>query len=202
MQIAACCWIAIVGLAVTLGGQTPPPRHLPPVGVTATSSSTLPASAVAVMTWVTRFGHDGVHTLELLVVWRGTPSWFARGGPHSGSGGGSGTAFHSSERFGDIELELDFDRVSRIVSIQGQKLNIGDSNILLVDGVDSAAGAKLATHLHVDPALVMLANGRPDIASVIKRSPEAVSFLQCDVPMSYGGRAGFVWPTCVSVRGD
>ena len=34
---------------------------------------------MAMATWVARRASDGGRVLELLVLWRGTPAWFARG---------------------------------------------------------------------------------------------------------------------------
>jgi hypothetical protein len=73
-----CGWSAslVVAVIVSSAGQSPsPPRRLPPQGTIATSSATQPASSVALVSWVTRYSHDGMHALELLVVWRGEPGW-------------------------------------------------------------------------------------------------------------------------------
>src|SRR5918993_4787808 len=97
---ASMLWAAVQG--------PPPPVRMPPPGRTATQSATQPISPVAVMTWVTRYGSDGVHTLDLLVVWRGNPGWFVRGSQRASSGGGSGDTFRQTFRYGDLELELAF----------------------------------------------------------------------------------------------
>src|SRR5687768_7809359 len=97
----------------------PPPRRLPPPGVTATQSATQPISPVAVMTWVTRHGSDGVHTLDLIVVWRGNPGWFMRGSQQS-SGGGTAGAVRQTLRYGDLQLELAFHSTKRTAEIQGK----------------------------------------------------------------------------------
>jgi hypothetical protein len=191
-----------MGLSVSVDGQgPPPPRRLPPPGVTATSSATQPASSVAVVTWVTRYGHDGVHALELLVVWRGQPGWFMRGGPRVSSGGGSGSSFHATSRFGDVELQLGVESAAHTAEIQGKHVILGDSNVILVDSVDSADRLRVVAQLHVDPEVVLLNNGYPDIDAVLMRSADVVSFLQCDVQIPGDRGSAFMGPTCLRVLG-
>jgi hypothetical protein len=158
-------------------------------------------SSVALVTWVTRFGHDGIHTLELLVVWRGQPGWFLRVGSQSSSGGGSGTSFHTTSRFGDVELRLDFDSATHTAALQGQRVDLGESNVVLVDNVDRLDDLSVGGLLHVDTAVPLLDTGRPDIDAVLMRSGEIVSFLKCDVTLPGGRGPGVVAPTCARLLG-
>ena len=201
MQVAVWGGVLVMGLSVSVGGQgPPPPRRLPPPGRTATASATQPVSSVVVVTWVTRYGHDGLHTLELLVVWRGQPGWFTRVGPRTSSGGGSGSSFHSTSQFGDVELQLALDSSAHTAKIQGQSIDLGESNVVLVDGVGSADRVRVVAKLRVDPDVVLLYDGRPDIDAVLMRSADVVSFLQCEV-QTPGGRGSARWPTCARVLG-
>jgi hypothetical protein len=197
MQVAVWCAVLVMGLSVSVAGQgPPPPRRLPPPGRTATASATQPVSSVAVVTWVTRYGHDGVHTLELLVVWRGQPGWFTRVGPRASSSGGSGSYFYSTSRLGDVELQLGLDSAAHRAEIQGQHIDLGDSNVVLVDGVGSADRVSVVAKPRVDPDVVLLNDGRPEIDAVLMRSADVVSFLQCDVQTPGGRGSAFTWPTC------
>jgi hypothetical protein len=153
------------------------------------------------VTWVTRYGHDGVHTLELLVVWRGKAGWFTRAGPRTSSGGGSGSSFYSTSRFGDVELQLSLDSAARTAEVQGQRIDLGDSNVLLVDEVDTADSAKVVGKLRVDPAVAMVDDRLPDVDGVLIKSAEVVSFLQCDVPTLAVRGSALPWPTCRRLLG-
>ena len=202
MQPAAWCAVLVMGVSISVVAQgPPPPRRLPPPGITGTASATQPASSAAVVTWVTRYGHDGVHTLELLVVWRGHAGWFTRAGPRASSGGGSGSSFHSTSRFGDVELQFRLDSALHAAEIQGQHIDLGDSNGVLVDGVGSADRVRVVAKLRVDPEIVLLNDRNPDIDAVLMRSADIVSFLQCDVPTPGARGSAFMWPTCGRVLG-
>jgi hypothetical protein len=166
-----------------------------------TASATQPASSVALVTWVTRYGHDGVHTLELLVVWRGKAGWFMRAGPRTSSSGGSGSFFHSTSRFGDVELQLTLDSAARTAEVQGQRIDLGDSNVLLVDEVDTADPVKVVGKLHVDPDVDLIDERRPDVDGVLIKSAEVVSFLQCDMPTPAARGSTLTWPTCARLLG-
>jgi hypothetical protein len=192
----------IIGVSISVVPQgPPPPRRLPPPGRMATASATQPASSVALVTWVTRYGQDGAHTLELLVVWRGQAGWFTRAGPRTSSGGGSGSSFHSTSRFGDVELELSLDSASRTAEVQGQHIDLGDSNVLLVDEVGTGAPGKVVAKLRVEPDVVLINERYPDIDAVLMRSAQVVSFLQCDVPTPGARGLALTWPTCVRLLG-
>jgi len=59
----------------------------------------------------------------------------------------------------------------------------------------------VVAQLHVDPEVVLLNNGYPDIDAVLMRSADVVSFLQCDVQMPGGRGSAFMGPTCARVLG-
>src|SRR5918993_2609518 len=134
---ASMLWAAVQG--------PPPPVRMPPPGRTATQSATQPISPVAVMTWVTRYGSDGAHSLDLLVVWRGSPGWFMQGNKRGSSSGGSGDTFRETIRYGDLELELTFNASKRIAEIQGTAVELRDANVLLVDHVDASGGPQVVS---------------------------------------------------------
>jgi hypothetical protein len=177
---------ALVGIFVSLLGtgsaQLPPGRRMPPPGVMATSSASLPASAVTVMTWVARYGSDGAQQLELLVLWRGTPGWYLRGSGSSSSGGGGANSFNSSIGYGGLDLRLELQYQPRVANIQGTRVELRDDNVIFVDFVDTKGPTVVGT-LRVDPALPQ-ADGRiPRIDEVLGRSAEIVKFLRCDAEL-------------------
>ena len=117
-------------------------------------------------------------TLELLVLWRGTPGWFLR----PASGGGSVSFEDTVEyprpgrdtsrpeqaralagrrrgstvtiRQGSVLLELRFDPESAIVYVQGHLVRLNEDNVVLVDDVDGPAGPQVAGTLRIDQEVV------------------------------------------------
>jgi len=146
----------------------------------------------------------GRGTLELLILWRGSPGWFrksagaASGGGQSSSMGGGPSPMIRSEWIsqGGINLTVRFDPAARKVWIQDKELALDEANVVLVDGVDSREGPHVVRTLRIDPeyqtTLDVLPGGpmgrgprmRPQAVpaqTFIRRSPELVEFLQCDV---------------------
>lgn len=131
---------------------------------------TVPVSLTAVVTVVSA---DGVHP-DLLVVWRGTPGFVGRG-QHSSSGGGSARTFHSSESYGDVQLDVDFDFATRVAHVGGHRVVLGSNNVVLVDRADERGRSTVVRMLSVDGELT----GTPEISALIARSPEIVDYIQC-----------------------
>jgi hypothetical protein len=188
---ASLLWTAVQG--------PPPPGRLPPPGVTATQSATQPVSPVALITWMTRYGSDGVHTLDLIVVWRGNPGWFMRGSQQSSGGGSAGTV-RQTLRYGDLQLEVAFHSTKRTADIQGKVVELGDANVILVDHVDSVEGPRVVCTLRIDGE-VPSDNGRARVEPVLRRSPEVISFLRCDAPMPDGRGQASIDRLCAQVLG-
>jgi len=187
----------MLALVVTTGlmGQERPPfpgrPRLP--GGTSTMSGEHPASAVALATWVVRAESDGAHRLKLLVLWRGQPGWWR--GPGSGSGGGSGSTIRWTGQHGGVEVRLELDRATRVAQIQGEQVELGDSNVVLVDDVDALEKVTIAALSRVPREVAPSGAGRPDIDSLILSSPEIMSFLRCEVPLP-GGAGVVMGSTC------
>jgi hypothetical protein len=82
---------------------------------------------------------DGyTRTLQLLVLWRGSPGWLYKGG--STRGGGSESPTMSSER-GDVKVEISMNAATRQILVQGTPHQLGSANVILVDHVDAPEGA-------------------------------------------------------------
>jgi hypothetical protein len=171
-------FVSCVLLCVAGPGQAPGRAAQPHSGATNRI-----ISPVAVVSSIVRDDGGGGALLDLAVLWRGAPGWFAQGGAHSESGGGSGSSVHSDIRYGDVKLTLNFNAETRVAGIQGTEIKLRDANVVLVDYVDSRAGPQVIRTLRVDPAVP---GGALDIAQALRRSPEIVSFLRCD--------AGFKMP--------
>jgi hypothetical protein len=163
-----------------------------------TSSSSRPLSATVIGTYVTRNGE-----LTLIVLWRGSPGWFSRGG--SGSGGGGGGSSSAGREVGSLwftqggkSFSIDFDYTAGIARLLEQEIRLPETNVVLVDDVDSASGARIVGRHWVDPklperpaldpgasaadqSLAMIASD--PILVAIRRDPALGAYLQCDVPV-------------------
>jgi len=210
--------LCALGFGSTLVAQGLPPRPVRPSGSTSTQcgtqSSDQPVSGVAMATWVARVERDGTRALQLLVLWRGSPGWFARGSGSGASGGGNCLVYHSTIRRGDLQLQVEFDSQTRLATIsqapldpqtglatiQKEQIELRDQNVVLVDGIGDAKGPRIVGTLRVDP---MLPPGRGplNIGETLRQSQEIVSFLQCDtrIPDPLQKMAELV---CTSVLGQ
>ena len=163
-----------------------------------TSSSTRPLSATVIGTFVTRNGE-----LTLIVLWRGSPGWFERGGSGSGAGGGGSSVAGrdvGSEWFsyGGKSFSIDFDYTAGIARLLEQEIRLSETNVVLLDDVDSVSGAQIVGRRWVDPklperpvldptasaadqSLAMIASDPLLVA--IRRDPALGAYLQCDVPV-------------------
>ena len=165
---------------------------IPRDALSQTSSSSRPVSASVISTYVARDGE-----LTLLVLWRGSPGWYSRGGGSSSRSGGSGGAAGGREfgsfsmTFGGRTLSIDFDYTAHVARLLGQEISLADTNVVLVDDVDGPTGARISSLLWVDPKLpntddttgARNMNDDPAIVAM-RRAPQAGAFLQCDIPLT------------------
>jgi hypothetical protein len=174
--------VSMLGL-VTATSQTtaqgpPTQERLAQMQAQSRSGSYQPVSPVALASWVTAKGSDG-KVLDLAVVWRGSPAWFFAAGERSSSGGGTSNSYSASQRFGNVEVYFTLKDSPRIVTIGETAINLGDNNVVLVDGVDAPGGSKVIKSLKIDPSFL-----HPrEIQAVLGRSPEIVAFLRCDLKL-------------------
>ena len=125
------------------------------------TGGTAPVSPSVMATDMCVVDPAGRGTLELLILWRGSPGWF-RKGDGGGSGGGSGaggsmaggpspmirSAWVSQ---GGVSLTVRFDPAARKVWIQDKEIALDEANVVLVDGVDSPEGPQVVRTLRIDP---------------------------------------------------
>lgn len=156
------------------------------------SSTSKIASPVVVASWRAHDNYADGSTTTLLVLWRGTPGWFAAGGrgSGSGSGGGSGAGRAGSYAYeymtyGGRTFMMEFDDDRKIVKLVNQEISLKDTNVVLVDFVDSASGPTIVGYRWVvpgPPAPPLVAGAGADpIAGVMMRSPELYEYLRCDL---------------------
>jgi hypothetical protein len=170
------------------------------------TGGTAPVSPSVMATDMCVVDAAGRGTLELLILWRGSPGW-VRKGDGGGSGGGSGaggsmaggpspmirSAWVSQ---GGVSLSVRFDPAARKVWIQDKEIALDEANVVLVDGVDSPEGPQVVRTLRIDPEYQTTMSPAPyggrmgrgpqirpqpvPAQTFIRRSPELVEFLQCD----------------------
>lgn len=200
-RAAAGLGVAVLSgrLASAFAQGPPPPDRMPPPGTMATSSATQPISPVALVTWVARYGADGARVIDLLVVWRGAQGWYSKGTRQGTSGGGSGGSFHTTIRYGGLDLQLDYNSETQTAQIQGKTVKLGDANVILVDDVDGASGPRVAGTARVEPDLPLGPTGYPRVEAVLRRSPEVVAFLRCDIQHADG--RGVMDAICAHILG-
>ena len=128
---------------------------------------------------VPREAQTGPVTLDLLILWRGAPGWFMRGGgPNLESGGGDNKGHVSVhvERFG-LVLDVTLDTDKRVAQIAGNQVALGDANVVLVDGLDVPGGLAISGTRAVGPRIEQPPSGLFD---VFRGAPDLVPFLCCE----------------------
>ncbi|HZR26396.1 MAG TPA: hypothetical protein VFA59_22560, partial [Vicinamibacterales bacterium] len=131
-------------------------------------------SPVAVSTYC---GHrdNGDEILDLLVLWRGAPGWFAKGGSAGGGGGTSGGSVFQYSQFGDVSVGVDIDRAANRVKIGQELVPLDAVNVVLVDDVGGAGGYHIVGTRWIEPRLS--AEGNPALQTV-QRSTELIDYLR------------------------
>jgi hypothetical protein len=183
-KLGRACALAVAATlgarAVDLSGQTPGSVR----GGGGTSTSRV-ASPAVVASWMSHENYANGSATTLLVLWRGTPGWFAKGGRGGGSGGGGGgsSGFQTLSE-GGLTFTLAFDYDKAIVKILDQEISLKEANVVLVDFVDSANGPTIVGTRWVPPAPPEQPPAVDAIAAVIKRTPELFDYLRCDISLS------------------
>jgi hypothetical protein len=154
------------------------------------SSTSKIVSPVVVASWRAHDNYADGSTTTLLVLWRGKPGWFTAGGRGSGGGGGSSSSSYAYEymTYGGQTFMMEFDDDKHVVRMVNQEISLKDTNVVLVDFVDSETGATIVGYRWIEPGppappLVEGAAADP-IAGVIRRSPELYDYLRCDLKVS------------------
>jgi hypothetical protein len=161
-------------------------------------------SPTVVATTLTTTSPSGT-TLDLLVLWRGSPGWFLASAPEGAkSGGWSGgsigqpTIVHQENVFGDVRLIVEFNPDTSVATIQGREISLQGAQVVLVDQIDSDTAVFLGTRT--------LADGRlPDehqLYPLFQQSAELQAFLQCDVALADAFLHQVVRQVCVQTIGD
>jgi hypothetical protein len=168
------------------------------------SNRTLSPTTVAY--WQQHDNGDGTGSLDLLVLWRGTPGWFFGGGGSAGGGGihggfGQWRGTHSMT-YGDVTLTMEltsqskgFDPAGTVVKVLDREIPLRDTNVILIDGADSKTPTIVGTR-YVDPHFT----GRDPVAAVVKRTPELFEFLRCDIMLPDPNQQAMIALVCGQLR--
>jgi hypothetical protein len=193
------CVIAVVALASAIA----PPQLLAQSSLPgARSAFVTVVSPAVVASWRTFDNHAGM-TTSLLVLWRGTPGWFGRAlAPSRSNSGQTNQGF----TYSDLDFRIDFDDAAATATILKRPFSLKDVNVVLVDGVDSAAGPAILSSRWMTPAppaapLLPGAIGDP-VAGIVMRAPDLYEYLRCDLTVA-DPRLQAVMPTlCGRMRGE
>lgn len=144
------------------------------------STESVIVSPAVVATWISHIDQGDRSTLDLLVLWRGTPGWFLKPGPVRESSGGTQDGAHTFRMTrGGVDVELTFNARTRVARVGPETVALGEANVILVDAVNqrpTVAGTRF-----VEPGL----RGSPArIQQVLKRSDALVAYLRCGVRLS------------------
>jgi hypothetical protein len=178
--LVLAAWVA----CAVATAQSPPPR---PSGVTGGGSNSTEhvISSSVTASWMLHWRARDGDTRSLLVLWRGTPGWFATRGSNtrsaSGGGGGSSTWQTFTEGGRTFELQYDFDR--DVVKLLGEEVSLRDSNVLLVDFVDSPTGPRIVDRLWIDTPPPDTAAAPDPIYAIVRQSPRLYEFVRCETKM-------------------
>jgi len=179
---------ATVGLEAQSGLllTTPPIKTMTAGGTTALSASVMGSY------YFTR-GDAGMSRLEMLVLWRGQPSWYATRSTIAGaamfSGFGApsmnGRVFSASSTYNGVQLMASTDTDNSRLIVQGQTFDLRRANVVLVDGVDGASGPVIVDTFRIDAQLPNIASS-DILIPVVNAAPEIQAFLRCGAPAVRG----------------
>lgn len=176
---ATLFWVAllsVVGVSLTIVAESQSDL---------VQGSTEPVSPSVVATWTTVPGRQAI---DLLVLWRGRPGWMTKK-PQQQSGGGNRWSFSSAATYGDVNINVTFDRTSRKGTINGIAVDLKRDTIVLVDNVDTRVAV-----VRTLPLVADLEDGL--IASALRASPAAVAFTNCDLKSEAVSRSAVFTKLC------
>lgn len=198
MRAGSFVVVLLVACCAAMAAQGPPPR--PNLGPNARGGSggTMPVSAATKVTFQIR-SEGSKETLELLVLWRGSPGWFARGGPSGSSSRGGRDEWSMEDHDGGVSLTLRMNQQTRTVWVQDKPIALGAANAILVDLVDSPQGPQVVRTLTVDATLGD-EDGPARILPILARSKDLLDYLQCDTKLPDERLHERLAPVCARIR--
>jgi len=153
------------------------------------TSTSRVASPAVVASWMSHENYVDGKATTLLVLWRGTPGWFTKGGGGGSSGGGGsaggagGSSGYQYVSEGGLTFTLEFDYDKKVVKILNQEISLTETNVVLVDFVDSTNGPAIVGYRWVDPVPPAQSSPVDPVVAVVKRTPELFEYLRCDLSL-------------------
>src|SRR5262245_3661811 len=126
--------------------------------------------------FVSRDGND-VATLELVVLWRGSPGWFMRSNGFASEHGLSPLPGRVYDiRQGGVRLTMSFNAATRVARVLDQDVPLTNgANVILVDDVDGPSGPRVVKTLKVNGAL----GSNRVLNYLILDTPELLDYMRC-----------------------
>jgi hypothetical protein len=143
-----------------------------------------------------------VGRFTLLVLWRGSPGWSVRGSGHSGSSGGTSSGESRGSQYfsyGGLSFSLDFNWTTAIVKLLDREFSLRDTNLILVDNVDTPSGPTVVDQRWIDVP-IELDDQVDSIRALVGRSPELFAYLQCDKRLSDSFQQTMIAIICNQMR--
>jgi hypothetical protein len=204
-MFAAACGAACLGVWMQAAAHAAGDRGFDTHG---TSTSRVVSPAV-VASWVSHDDSLLRRPLTLLVLWRGTPGWFSKGrrndasGMAAGSGSSLGTGASQAYAYeyvsrGGLTFTMAFDYDRRIVKILDQQISLAETNVMLIDFVDSSPA--VVGRRWVDPPAPSADAALDPIIAVIKRAPDLFDYLRCDLSLPDPRENALMPVLCAQVR--
>jgi len=143
-------------------------------------------SPAVVATFTSHENSNGTKT-TLLVLWRGSPGWLSEGGRGHGYGGNAGAdeggyAYYWLASSGGLTFTVEFDFARRTAKILNREVSLTETNVVLVDFVDSPNGPTIVGYRWVDPKTSNPAVADP-VPAMIQHTPELFEYLQCNITL-------------------
>jgi hypothetical protein len=127
---------------------------------------------------------SGRTTVDILILWRGSPGWsFRRTGLGGAMGGGSpvrdGTVSFSVQE-GGLQLTAHYDPAAQVATILGERVELKGANVVFVDRVDSADGPVIVGTSH--GAAAKRHGGRSHVVVATRRNCSRISGAKHNCP--------------------
>jgi len=194
MRFSRVCLLLVALVAATTGSEaqsgllltTPPVRTMTIGGTTVLSSSVLGSY------YFTR-GDAGLSRLEVLVLWRGQPSWYATRSAGTGAStlssfgapSMSGGVWSMTSTYNGLPMTVSTDANNSRLIVQGQSFDLRRANVVLVDAVDGTSGPVIVDTFRIDAQLGDVASS-DILIPVVNATPEIQAFLRCGAPAARG----------------
>ena len=164
--------LAFSGLVVAVGAILSGPAQ------NSGTTTSYPVSASVVASWIVAGVKDRPQVLELLVLWRGSPGWFDRE-DSSEAARGTPDRTELSLKYGDLRLEISFERRGPTAKVMGQTLALQDNNVILVDNVDQRHILSVKALGRIPPAIP--SDGR--FVDLLVSAKQLHPYLRCELEM-------------------